>query len=76
MRTFDQQAFFMDNFSDADDGSQFPENDLKESGMSVSMPKTYEVTFVKASAASLILFQYRVWLRKLNISLGNVSWSQ
>ena len=74
MRTFDQQAFFMDNFSDCDDGSQFNENDLKESGLTVQLPKTYEVTFVQALTASLALYQYRVWLRKLVIGPGGISW--
>ena len=72
MRNFEICNFFVDNFSDCDDGAKFRENDCYESGLSVDIQKTYEVQVV--GAVALTLMQYQTWVRKLIIQPNSISW--
>jgi hypothetical protein len=73
-RTFEQNCFMMDNFSDADSSCYFYENDCKESGLRVPQAMTYENTFVQASTGGLILMQYQTWCRVLVINSSGIAW--
>ena len=65
IREFQTNEFFVDNFSDCDDGSKFPENDTKDSGLDIDIPKQYHVQLTTIPAATILLQQYQVWIRKL-----------
>jgi len=73
-RTWEQNCFFMDNFSDCQDSSNFLENDTKKSGLDIRSSRTYDVQFVQASTGGLTLAQYQTWIRVLVVSPMGISW--
>lgn len=73
-RNFHINQFFVDNFSDCDDGSQFPENDLKLSGMPITQSRTYNFSIAVTSTPGLKLAQYQTYVRKLVIMPNGLSW--
>lgn len=66
-RTLDNNSFMLDDFSDADDSTQYQENDCKESGLIISVPMTYEVQFVKTGTVAHSYLQYQTYIRALSI---------
>ena len=73
-RTFDQNACWIDNFSDCNQSKDIPWEDTKLSGLMVPQAQTYDTTFSIASTASLILAQYQTWLRRLVITPTQINW--
>jgi len=73
-RTLEDNCFFMDNFSDADDSTQFYKNDCLKSGLSVDQYMTYETTFTKTATVAMTLAQFQTWSRLLIISPQGISW--
>lgn len=73
-RTFEENCFFMDNFSDADRTVDFPVNDCKVSGLEITKPIVYSVELDSTGAVSQgLAVQFFVWLRKLIIKPGGIS---
>ena len=75
-RTYEENCFMLDNFSDADSSVHFYENDCKDSGLKVSQQMTYENTFVKTAIASLTALQYQTYSRILIINRDGISFGK
>jgi hypothetical protein len=73
-RNFHNNQFFVDNFSDCDDGSKFNDDDCKESGLTIDQSKTYNFAISVTTAPGLKLYQYQTWARKLIISPQGINW--
>jgi hypothetical protein len=74
-RTYDENAFWLDDFSDADSTLKIPENDCKLSGLPVDMQKNYAIRLNKA-AVGLILCHWKTYVRNLTIKPSGISWGQ
>lgn len=75
-RTFEENMFFVDNFSDCQDSIHFKENDRYTSGLELQRQKTYTVTFNQTSTGGLLLVQWRVWLKPLILEKGRIYWGE
>ena len=74
-RTWEENCFFLDNFSDCYDSTNFYENDCLESGLRIDTPqKTYEVNIEKTAAGSITLNQYQTWSKLLVIRPDGIMW--
>lgn len=74
-RTWEENCFFLDNFSDCYDSTHFYENDTMESGLRIDTPqKTYEVNIEKTTAGSITLNQYQTWTKLLAIRPDGIMW--
>jgi hypothetical protein len=73
-RTWEENCFFIDNFSDCYDSTHFYENDVKCSGLPIKAYKAYEVSFNKLSTAALKFCQYQTWVRMLVIKPDGIMW--
>ena len=74
-RTFEENNFWLDDFSDCDSTLKIPENDCKLSGLSVDMQKNYALRINKA-AVQLILCHWKTYVRMLTIKPSGISWGQ
>ena len=75
-RTFEENCFFLDNWSDASAACWWYENDSKLSGMSLDNDSTYEVNFYKTTAGAIALAQYQTWARILIIKKDGLAWGR
>jgi hypothetical protein len=73
-RTYEENCFWLDNFSDCYDSTHFLENDCFKSGLEIESQKTYDVFFNQTSTAGLILLQYRTFCRQLVIKPNGLAW--
>jgi hypothetical protein len=74
-RTFEENNFWLDDFSDCDSTLKIPENDCKLSGLSVDMQKNYALRINKL-AVGLILCHWKTYVRNLTIKPSGISWGQ
>lgn len=74
-RTFHANSFWLDNFSDCDDSTNFAKNDLMESGLRIDQPHTYEIQFNVLCSGGVILHQYLTVVRRLNITAAGAAWA-
>lgn len=73
-RNYEINCFYMDNFSDADSSVDFPENDLKVSGLTVAgAQKSYYAKYTTLAANSNV-YIYAVWSRTLVIKPTGLAW--
>jgi len=73
LRTFEENTFFIDNFSDADESVKWLENDKNMNGMIVNDAKNYQLQFTQTSTCGLVMCQYQTWSRELDLS-GSPKW--
>jgi len=74
-RTFEENFFWCDDFSDCESSLKYRENDCKLSGLSVDMQKNYALRVNKA-ALGLILCHWKTYVRMLTIKPSGISWGQ
>lgn len=72
-RNYEINCFYVDNFSDCDDGSKWNGNDFKESGLNVLMSQNYSARYNITAAGTVYIFS--TWLRTLTIRPTGMSWS-
>ena len=73
-RNYRINSFWCDNFSDADKGYMFPENDLMDSGHEIVNSENYSIQFLTVPAAVQI-YQFCTFLRRLVISNSVIQWA-
>jgi hypothetical protein len=74
-RSYLENCFFLDDFSNSDSVSDFSENDMELSGLDMGINNNvYNVNINKTSTASLIICQFQVFCRMLMVSNQGVSW--
>lgn len=73
-RCFRINSFWCDNFSDADSGAEFPENDLMDSGHEVVNSENYSIQFTIVPATAQI-YQYCTFVRRLVITNSVIQWA-
>jgi hypothetical protein len=74
-RTYEQNMFWIDNFSDCDDSCKFRENDCKISGLDVNQAKTYALALQQTKTTGTVtICQYQTWIRNLVIKPDGLSW--
>lgn len=74
-RTFEENFFWCDDFSDCDSSLKYRENDCKLSGLPVVMQKNYALR-VNKTAPGLILCHWKTYIRMLTIKPTGISWGQ
>ena len=75
-RTYLEHFCWVDNFSDAGRSLDYGENDCKESGLIIDVAKNYRIELYKNIATAQITASlFFVWLKKLDIKPGMVSWA-
>jgi hypothetical protein len=75
-RTFDQNALWIDNFSDCDSSAEFRENDTKLSGLPIfANNQKYTAKFTTVKANGLTFYQYIVYARVLVIKNGSIMYA-
>jgi len=65
-RIYRTSAFWCDNFSDADSGYMFPENDLMDSGHEISNSENYSIQFQLVGASQI--YQFCTFSKRLIIT--------
>jgi hypothetical protein len=64
-------CFYLDNFSDCNESVEWPENDLKMSGLSIDQTRNYAVKMTTTATSIVLLFA--VWSRNLIIRPNGIS---
>lgn len=75
-RSFEENMFFVDNFSDCQDSTHFKDNDLLTSGYKPKNQTLYSVTYNQTSTGGLLLVQWRIWQKILLIEKGRLYWAE
>ena len=74
-RTYYENCFFLDDFSNSDSVSDYRKNDMELSGLDMGMNNNvYTVQINQTHTASLILCQFQVFNRMLMVSNQGLSW--
>jgi hypothetical protein len=73
-RCYRINSFWCDNFSDADSGESFNEDDLLDSGHEVVGSENYSIQYNIASLNGLQLYQFCTFGRRLMIANNNIQW--
>lgn len=75
-RTFQEMAFYIDNFSDGDDSTRIRENDCKISGEDLKSISNYQATYIITSPANQpsTMYTWVTYIKNLVISKGYVGW--
>lgn len=74
-RSYLENCFFLDDFSNSDSVSDFKNDDMELSGLDMGVNNNvYNVNINKTSTASLIVCQFQVFCRMLMVSNQGVSW--
>jgi len=76
-RTWEENCFFLDNFSDCDDSTNFYKNDCMKSGLEIKQARTYAINITQASTTTygLRVLSYQTYVRPMLISRSGVNWA-